>query len=107
MNTRDKVVNVVMTKIKPPNISGSTDGMDDEEYLMEGLKPEAKSTSAQPPSSWPKLHLKRRKKDSTLGAGPNTDLETSSMNGSGQKKGSRWKLSSKDVKIRSVNRAVQ
>ena len=95
MNTWDKVVNLVMKKVKPPNISGSTDGTDDEEDVMEELKPKAKSTSAQPSSSWPKLHLKRRKKDSTLGAGPNTDPETSSMNGSEQKKGSRWKLSGK------------
>jgi hypothetical protein len=95
MNTWDKVVNLVMKKVKPPNISEITDGMDDEEDLAEELKTEAKSTSAQPSSSWPKLHLKRRKKDSTLGAGPNTDPETSSMNGSEQKKGSRWKLPGK------------
>jgi hypothetical protein len=107
MNTWDKVVNFVMKKVKPPNISESTDGTDDEEDVMEELKPEAKSTSAQPSSSWPKLHLKRRKKDSTLGTGPNTDPETSSMNGSGQKKGSGWKLSGKDVEIKPVNGAVQ
>jgi hypothetical protein len=95
MNTWDKVVNLVMKKVKPPNISEITDGTDDEEDLAEELKTEAKSTSAQPSSSWPKLHLKRRKKDSTLGAGPDTDPETSSMNGSGQKKGSRWKFSGK------------
>jgi hypothetical protein len=95
MNTWDKVVNLVMKKVKSPNISEITDGTDDEEDLAEELKTEAKSTSAQPSSSWPKLHLKRRKKDSTLGAGPDTDPETSSMNGSGQKKGSRWKFSGK------------
>jgi hypothetical protein len=46
MNTWDKVVNLVMKKVKPPNISGSTDGTDDEEDVMEELKPKTKSTSS-------------------------------------------------------------
>jgi hypothetical protein len=103
MNTWDQLVKLVMLKVKPLDASDITDGTGDEKNTTEEPKRETNSTSAEPSNRWPKLHLKRRKKVSTLGTGPAIDLEASSVDGSGQKKGSGWKASGNDVEIRSIN----